>query len=91
MLMPKKIKYRKVQRGSMKGKSRTSDMKFGEYALQAIEPGWLTARQMEAARVALSRRTRKFGEFCFRVFPHKPITKKPAETSHVQKSYTDYC
>jgi len=81
MMMPKKIKYRKVQRGRMTGLSkgaRTVD--FGEYGLQAVEPIWLTAAQIEAMRKALSRRLKKVGKFFLRVFPDKPITKKPAET-----------
>jgi large subunit ribosomal protein L16 len=81
MLMPKKVKYRKVQRGRMTGRSkgaRTVD--FGEFGLQALEPVFLTAQQIEAMRVALSRRLKKVGKFIVRVFPDKPYTKKPAET-----------
>lgn len=81
MLMPKKVKYRKVQRGRMTGRSkgaRTVD--FGEFGLQALEPVFLTAQQIEAMRVALSRRLKKVGKFFVRVFPDKPYTKKPAET-----------
>ncbi len=81
MLMPKKVKYRKVQRGRMTGRSkgaRTVD--FGEFGLQALEPVFLTAQQIEAMRVALSRRLKKVGKFYMRVFPDKPYTKKPAET-----------
>jgi large subunit ribosomal protein L16 len=81
MLMPKKIKYRKVQRGTMKGLSKGArDVAFGDYGLQAVEPCWLEARQIEAMRVVLSRKLRKLGDFFIRVFPDKPITKKPAET-----------
>jgi large subunit ribosomal protein L16 len=81
MLMPKKIKYRKVQRGTMKGLSKGArDVAFGEYGLQAVEPCWLEARQIEAMRVVLSRKLRKLGDFFIRVFPDKPVTKKPAET-----------
>lgn len=81
MLMPKKTKFRKVQRGRLKGLSkgaRTVD--FGEYGLKAMEPGYLTARQIEAMRVTLSRYLKKVGGFYLRVFPDKPFTKKPAET-----------
>lgn len=81
MLMPKKTKFRKVQRGRLTGLSkgaRTVD--FGEYGLRAIEPGYLTSRQIEAMRVTLSRYLKKTGSFYLRVFPHKPVTKKPAET-----------
>lgn len=80
MLMPKKTKYRKVQRGRLKGKSRASSLVFGDYGLVAVEPIWLTARQIESARVAINRKLKKVGEMFLRVFPDKPITKKPAET-----------
>ncbi len=81
MLMPKKIRYRKVQRGRRKGLSKgCRDVTFGEYGLQALEPAWLTSQQIESARVTLSRRTKKIGKLFMRVFPQKPITKKPAET-----------
>lgn len=81
MLMPKKVKYRKVQRGTMKGLSKGArDVAFGEFGLQAVEPCWLEARQIEAMRVVLSRKLRKLGDFYIRVFPDKPVTKKPAET-----------
>ncbi len=81
MLMPKKVKYRKVQRGRMKGLSKGAlEVAFGEYGLQAVDPVWLTARQIESMRVALSRRTKKVGKLFLRVFPDKPVTKKPAET-----------
>lgn len=81
MLMPKKVKYRKVQRGSMAGISKgATEIAFGQYGLQAMEPCWLTAQQIEAVRVTLSRKLKKFGNFYLRVFPSKPVTKKPAET-----------
>lgn len=81
MLMPRKTKYRKVQKGTLKGRSkgaRTVD--FGEYGLQAIEPSRVTAQQIEAVRVTMSRKLRKIGKFYLRMFPDKPVTKKPAET-----------
>ena len=81
MLMPSKVKYRKQQRGRMRGTAyKGSDLSFGEYGLQALEPGWLTARQIEAARVAVQRHVKRGGKLWIRVFPDKPITKKPAET-----------
>lgn len=81
MLMPKKVRYRKVQRGTRAGRSKGArDLAFGDFGLQAIEPGWLTAQQMESIRVTLSRRLKKVGKLFFRVFPDKPISKKPAET-----------
>lgn len=81
MLMPKKVKYRKVQRGTMKGRSKGArDLAFGEFGVQAVDPAWVTAQQIEAIRVTLSRRLKKGGKFFIRVFPDKPVTKKPAET-----------
>ncbi len=81
MLMPKKVKYRKQQRGRMRGKAwRGSDVSFGDYGLKALEPCWLTDRQIEAARVAMTRFVKRGGKVWVRVFPDKPITKKPAET-----------
>jgi len=81
MLMPKRVKYRKAQRGRMKGTAqRGSTLAFGEYGLKALEPGWVTNRQIEAARVALTRSLKRGGKVWIRVFPDKPITKKPAET-----------
>jgi len=81
LLMPKKTKYRKYQRGRMKGKAyRGSTLAFGEYGLKALEPCWLTNKQIEAARVAITRHLKKGGKLWVRVFPDKPITKKPAET-----------
>jgi large subunit ribosomal protein L16 len=81
MLMPSKVKYRKQQRGRMRGTAtRGSELSFGDYGLQALEPGWLTARQIEAGRVAIQRNVKRGGKLWIRVFPDKPITKKPAET-----------
>ena len=80
MLMPKKVKYRKQQRGRMRGKAwRGSDVSFGDYGLKAMEPCWLTDRQIEAARVAMTRFVKRGGKIWVRVFPDKPITKKPLE------------
>jgi len=81
MQMPKKTKYRKVQRGRMKGLSKGArTVAFGQYGLQATVPAWLSAQQIEAMRVTLSRACRKMGKFYVRVFPDKPVTAKPAET-----------
>ena len=81
MLMPKKVKYRKQQRGRMAGKAwRGSEVSFGDYGLKALEPCWMTARQIEAARVAMTRFVKRGGKIWIRVFPDKPVTKKPAET-----------
>jgi len=81
MLMPKKVKFRKQQRGRMKGVAqRGTTISFGDYALQAIEGGWVTARQIEAARVAMTRHVKRGGKIWIRVFPDKPVTKKPLET-----------
>jgi large subunit ribosomal protein L16 len=81
MLMPKKVKFRKVQRGRMKGKAwRGSTIAFGEYALKAMDCGWITSRQIEAARIAMTRFIKRGGKVWIRLFPDKPITKKPAET-----------
>lgn len=81
MLMPKKIKYRKQQKGRMTGKAlRGSTMSFGEFGLKAVQPGWITDRQIEAARIAMTRYVRRGGKIWIRIFPSKPITKKPAET-----------
>ena len=80
MMMPKKVKYRKQQRGRMAGKAwRGSDVSFGDYGLKALEPCWLTDRQIEAARVAMTRFIKRGGKIWIRVFPDKPITKKPLE------------
>lgn len=79
--MPKKVKYRKVQRGTMKGRAKGGhDIIFGEYALQAVEPCWMTAQQIESMRITIARKLKKVGKFFLRVFPDKPVTKKPAET-----------
>ncbi|MEO0095612.1 MAG: 50S ribosomal protein L16 [candidate division WOR-3 bacterium] len=81
MLEPKKVKYRKQQRGRRKGKATSgSAIAFGEYALMALEPAWITARQIEAARVAITHSMRKGAKVWIRIFPDKPVTKKPAET-----------
>ena len=81
MLMPKKVKYRKRQKGRMRGvRERGSNLSFGDYGLQAMDPGWLTARQIEAARIAMTRYVKRGGKIWIRIFPDKPITKKPAET-----------
>src|SRR5512142_984185 len=81
MLMPKKVKYRKVQRGRRAGRAKGGDyIAFGDFALQATEVGWVTARQIEAARIAIARHIKRGGKIWIRVFPDKPITKKPLET-----------
>jgi large subunit ribosomal protein L16 len=81
MLMPKRVKYRKQQRGRMRGKAyRGGAVVFGEFGLQALEPAWVTNRQIEAARVAITRSIKRGGKMWIRVFPDKPVTKKPAET-----------
>ena len=81
MLMPKKAKWRKQSRGRMRGHTKGGDMvSFGEFGLKAIEPGWVTNRQIEAARIAISRAMSRSGKMWIRLFPDKPITKKPAET-----------
>lgn len=81
MLMPKRVKHRKEQRGRMRGMSKGgTKLNFGEYGLQALECGWVTSKQIEAARVALTRYIKRGGKVWINVFPHKPATKKPAET-----------
>lgn len=81
MLMPKKVKYRKQQKGRMRGKaSRGNTVAFGEFGLKALEPGWVTDRQIEAARIAMTRSIKRGGKIWIRIFPDKPVTKKPAET-----------
>ena len=81
MLAPQRVKYRKPQKGRMKGMAiRGSYVSFGTYGLKALEPGWITSRQIEAARIVLSRSIKKTGRVWIRIFPHKAITKKPAET-----------
>lgn len=80
MLSPKKVKYRKQQRGRMTGKAyRGSSLSFGEYGLQALECGYVNARQIEAARIAMNRHVKRGGKMWIRIFPDKPVTKKPAE------------
>jgi len=81
MLMPRKVKHRKQQRGRMKGPSKgATELAFGDYGIQALEPGWITARQIEAARIAMTRHIKRGGKVWINVFPDKPVTKKPAET-----------
>jgi large subunit ribosomal protein L16 len=81
MLMPKRVKWRKQMRGRMKGKAqRGAEVHFGEFGLQALEPAWVTARQIEAARRAIVRAMKRRGKVWIRIFPDKPITQKPAET-----------
>ena len=81
MLMPKRVKYRKVQRGRMTGvASRGNKVVYGEYGIQAMEPGWITGNQIEAARIAMTRYTKRGGKVWIKIFPDKPITEKPAET-----------
>jgi large subunit ribosomal protein L16 len=81
MLMPSKVEYRKQQRGRRRGKAwRGSDLSFGDYGLKALEAGWVTARQIEASRVAITRFIKRGGKLWIRIFPDKPVTKKPAET-----------
>ena len=81
MLAPKKVKYRKKQKGRRRGLAyRGSSLNFGDYAVIALEPGWITSRQIESARIAISRTMKRSGKLWIRIFPDKPITKKPAET-----------
>ncbi|NNG25891.1 MAG: 50S ribosomal protein L16 [Ignavibacteriaceae bacterium] len=81
MLMPKRVKYRKSQRGRMAGKAkRGSSVSFGDFGLKAMEPHWITSRQIEACRVALSRKMKRDGKVWIRIFPDKPVSKKPLET-----------
>jgi len=81
MLQPKKVKHRKQHRGRMRGKAKGgTDVHFGDYGLAAIEPGWITNRQIEAARVAMTRHIRRGGKVWINIFPDKPVSKKPAET-----------
>ena len=81
MLMPKKVKHRKTQRGRLRGAAKGgTSVTFGDFGIQATEPGWLTARQIEAARIAMTRHVKRGGKVWIRVFPDKPITQKPAET-----------
>ena len=81
MLMPKKVKFRKMMKGRMKGKAyKGADVSFGEYGLKALEPGWVSNRQIEAARIAITRHVKRGCKVWIRIFPDKPLTKKPAET-----------
>ena len=81
MLLPKRVKYRRVHRGRMTGKAlRGNTLAYGEFGLQAVEPGWITSNQIEAARIAMTRFTKRSGQVWIKIFPDKPITKKPAET-----------
>lgn len=81
MLIPKRVKYRRQHRGRMKGKAqRGNTIQYGEYGLQALEPAWITNRQIEAARVAMTRHIKRGGQVWIKIFPDKPITAKPAET-----------
>lgn len=81
MLAPKKVKFRKMQKGRMNGKAyRGGQVTLGEFGLKALEPGWVTSRQIEAARIALTRHVKRGGQIWTRIFPDKPVTKKPAET-----------
>ena len=81
MLAPKKVKFRKMQKGRMRGKAyRGGEITLGQFGLKALEPGWVTSRQIEAARIAITRYVKRGGQVWTRIFPDKPITKKPAET-----------
>ncbi len=81
MMMPKKVKFRKQQRGRRRGlATRGQKISFGDYGLQALEPGWITARQIEAGRIAMTRHVKRGGKIWIRIFPDKPVTKKPLET-----------
>ena len=81
MLMPKRVKYRKQQRGRMKGNAQSGNyIAFGKYGLKALEPAWITSRQIEAARIAITRHIKRGGKVWIRIFPDKPVSKKPAET-----------
>ena len=81
MLLPKRVKYRRVHRGRMTGKAmRGNTLAYGEFGLQAMEPGWITSNQIEAARIAMTRFTKRSGQVWIKIFPDKPVTKKPAET-----------
>ena len=81
MLMPRRVKHRKQHRGRMTGQAKGgTEVSFGDYGIQALEPGWISARQIEAARIAMTRHVRRGGKVWIRIFPDKPVTKKPAET-----------
>ena len=92
MLMPKRAKYRKVQRGRMTGAaSRGNKVSYGDYGIQALEPGWITGNQIEAARIAMTRYTKRGGQVWIKIFPDKPVTQKPAETRMGSgKGYPEY-
>lgn len=80
MLLPKRVKYRRVHRGRMTGKAtRGNTITYGEFGLKALQPAWITSNQIEAARVAMTRYCKRFGKVWIKIFPHKPVTKKPAE------------
>lgn len=80
MLLPKRVKYRRVHRGRMTGKAtRGNAITYGEFGLKALQPAWITSNQIEAARVAMTRYCKRFGKVWIKIFPHKPVTKKPAE------------
>jgi len=81
MLLPKRVKHRKVQRGSMKGEAKGgTELRFGDYGIKALEPAWITNRQIEAARIAMTRYMKRGGKVWINIFPDKPVTQKPAET-----------
>ena len=81
MLMPRKVKHRKTHRGRIKGNAKgATELSFGQYGIQALEPGWITARQIEASRIAMTRHIKRGGKVWINVFPDKPVTQKPAET-----------
>lgn len=81
MLLPKRVKYRRVHRGRMKGRAlRGAEITYGEFGLEALEPAWITSNQIEAARIAMTRYTRRGGQVWIKIFPDKPVTEKPAET-----------
>ena len=81
MLLPKRVKYRRVQRGRLKGKAtRGNQVNYGDFGLVALEPAWITSNQIEAARIAMTRYTKRGGQVWIKIFPDKPVTKKPAET-----------
>lgn len=81
MLMPKRVKYRRVQRGRMKGRAlRGNTLAHGDFGIVALEPGWITSNQIEAARIAMTRYTKRGGQVWIKIFPDKPVTEKPAET-----------
>ena len=86
MLVPKKLKYRKPHRGRMRGQAKGgTDVQFGEYGLQALEPAWITNRQIEAARIAMTRKIKRGGKVWINIFPHKPVTKKAGRDPHGQR------